>query len=152
LEAFRSQQLVRVDDLTTDGRWPEFAAAALDRGVRSSLSSPLIVAGEGIGALNVYASGPGHFGEHDEDNASLFAAQAAVALANAQAYWDQASLAENLAKAMESRAVIEQAKGVIMATTGTGADQAFDLLRQQSQAENRKLRELAAEIVDRQQR
>lgn len=55
--------------------------------------------------------------------------------------------AEALERAMESRAVIEQAKGVIMATARVDAEAAFEILRQQSQAENRKLRDVAAEIV-----
>jgi GAF domain-containing protein len=152
LEAFRTKTQMRVDDTTSDGRWPEYAAAAVAHNVRSSLSSPLIVAGDGIGALNLYSSNPGQFTDDDADDVALYAAQAAVALANAQAYWEQASLAEGLATAMESRATIEQAKGVIMATSGVSADTAFDLLRRQSQAENRKLREVAAEIVARQRR
>jgi AmiR/NasT family two-component response regulator len=90
--------------------------------------------------------------EDFEDDAQLFAAEAAVALANAQAYWEQASLAAGLRDAMTSRATIEQAKGVIMATAGVGPDEAFDLLRQQSQHENRKLRDLAADLVARQDR
>ena len=152
LEAFRTKTMFRVDDTSEDPRWPEFAAAAQAHGVRSSLSAPLIVDGDGIGALNLYSGSVGHFSHDDEADAEVFAAQAAVALANAQAYWEQADLAENLANAMHTRATIEQAKGVIMATAHVGPDEAFDLLRQQSQTENRKLRDVAREIVGRQAR
>jgi GAF domain-containing protein len=152
LDAFRQKALINVPDIPTDDRWPEFAAAAVAHDVRSSLSAPLVVADEGIGALNLYSSRPGHFFEDDAEHAELFAAEAAVALANAQAYWEQASRAEGLTTAMESRATIEQAKGIIMATAGVGPDEAFDLLRQQSQHEQRKLRELAADLVARQRR
>jgi GAF domain-containing protein len=152
LEAFRTKMLISVTDTAADDRWPEFAEAAVAHDVRSSLSAPLVIAGEGIGALNLYSARIGHFMEDFEDDAQLFAAEAAVALANAQAYWEQASLAAGLRDAMTSRATIEQAKGVIMATAGVGPDEAFDLLRQQSQHENRKLRDLAADLVARQDR
>jgi GAF domain-containing protein len=152
LEAFRTMAVVKVDDVRLDERFPEFAASALEHGLRSSLSVPLIAHGEGIGAVNLYTAEAGHFRDDDVEHAEEYAGQAAIALANAQAYWEQASLAQNLAKALESRSVIDQAKGVIIATAGVDADDAFDLLRQQSQAENRKLREVAAEIVERQVR
>ena len=71
---------------------------------------------------------------------------------NHQAYWDARSLSENLRQAMESRAEIEQAKSIIMASTGCTADEAFAQLRSQSQPENVKLRAIAAEIVRRAQR
>lgn len=149
LEAYRTQAVVKVDDVRVDERFPEFAASALEHGLHSSLSVPLIAQGAGIGAINLYTTDAGHFCVEDVEHAEEYAGQAAVALANAQAYWEQASLAQNLAKALESRSIIDQAKGVIIATSGVDADAAFDLLRQQSQAENRKLRELAAEIVER---
>jgi AmiR/NasT family two-component response regulator len=68
-------------------------------------------------------------------------------LANAQAYWDARSLSENLAEAMESRAVIEQAKGIIMSTMRCDPDAAWEILRSQSQAQNIKVRDLANELV-----
>jgi GAF domain-containing protein len=152
LEAFRQKRQIRVDDTATDDRWPEFATAAQAEGVQSSLSLPLVVAGDGIGALNLYSTRLNQFTEEDAEDAQLFGDQGAVALANAQAYWEQATLAENMTNAMASRATIEQAKGVIMATAGCDPNEAFDRLRQQSQYENRKLRDVAAEIVRNQAR
>jgi GAF domain-containing protein len=152
LDAFREAQVKRVDDVRSEVRWPEFADAAAAHGVLSSLSLPLVIQGEGIGALNLYSGRPEHFSEVHEAGGSEFASGAAVALASARAYWAQAERADGLARAMESRAVIEQAKGVIIATTGASADEAFELLRAQSQSENRKLREIAAEIVEAQRR
>jgi AmiR/NasT family two-component response regulator len=71
-------------------------------------------------------------------------------LANAAAYWSAFELSENLSEAMKSRAVIEQAKGILMAgSPKLDADGAFDLLRRASQRENVKLREIAQRIVDR---
>lgn len=152
LDAYRRQVVNRLGDIAADGRWRSFAAEARARGIRSSLSVPLVVAGEGIGALNFYDHRSANFSAEDEDAGLLFAGQAAAVASVASAYWEQAAAAEGLRQAMASRAVIEQAKGVIMASMGCGGETAFTVLRQQSQAENRKLREIAQEIVDRQRR
>ena len=69
-------------------------------------------------------------------------------LANAQAYWDAHLLSTGLAEAMRSRAVIEQAKGILMAAEGIDEDEAFDILTRASQRENVKLRDVALRIVD----
>lgn len=152
LEAFRTKQVIRLGDATAEARWPEFADAARQHRIYSSLSLPLIVGDDGIGALNLYARDRDHFPPEASELGMEFAGQSAIAVANAKAYWEQASLAQQLQSALESRAVIEQAKGVIMSNMGCTADEAFDLLRQQSQAENVKLRDVAAEIVARQAR
>jgi AmiR/NasT family two-component response regulator len=77
----------------------------------------------------------------------LFASQAAIVLANAQAYWDARELSSGLSEAMKHRAVIEQAKGMLMAAQGCDEDAAFQLLISASQRENVKLREVALRIV-----
>lgn len=146
IDAARTGAIFEIDDTRTDDRWPEFASVAADRGIYSSLSMPIVVAGDGVGALNFYDRRSSYFDEPKRQAAAPFAGQCAVA----GLYWSAASEAAGLAKAMESRAVIEQAKGVLMATTRCSASEAFDLLREQSQSENRKLREIAQEIVDRQ--
>ena len=79
----------------------------------------------------------------------MFAAQAAVVLANAEAYWASRALASQLEEALASRAVIEQAKGILMATQRCGPDAAFALLRSESQNTNRKVRDVAADYVRR---
>jgi GAF domain-containing protein len=144
--------VVRVDSTDADDRWPEFLDAARAHGIHSSLSLPLLVAGDGIGALNLYAEPPSRFSDSSEVVGQAIAAHAAVAVANGIAYWEKVTLAEQLETALTSRAIIEQAKGVIIATTGRSAEEAFVLLREQSQAQNVKLRDVAAEIVERQQR
>jgi GAF domain-containing protein len=150
LDAFRHQRVYRIDSTTGDQTWPAFSALAAAHGIVSTLSFPLIARQEGIGALNLYArSGP--FSVADEEIGTLFATQAAIVLANAQAYWDARHLSEQLSQAMQFRAVIEQAKGVLMATGGRNADEAFQLLVRASQRENRKLRDIATELVDRAQ-
>ena len=101
-----------------------------------------------MGALNLYSNEARGFGGA-EPVAQLFAQQAAVTLANAMAFHRASDLAANLAVALERRDVIGQAKGIIMATEGLSPDAAFDVLRRASQRENRKLYELAREIVAR---
>ena len=126
-----------------------FSASALANGVRSSLSVPLVLAGANtFGGLNVYGELVAGFSDDDEQLWQAFAAQASIVVSNAQAYWSVFELSENLSKAMESRAVIEQAKGVLMSTHLVDADAAFGMLRQRSQVSNRKLRDVAADVVD----
>jgi GAF domain-containing protein len=148
LDAARSGTTFEVGDVHTETRWPEFAAAAAEHGIRSSLSVPVVVASDGLGALNFYAGMPSFFDDDARRLAGLFAGQCAVT----SQYWSAANASLNLAAALKSRAVIDQAKGVIMATAHCGEDEAFGLLRIQSQQENRKLRDIAAEVVSRQDR
>jgi AmiR/NasT family two-component response regulator len=114
------------------------------------LSLPLVAQEEGVGALNLY-SRRGTFTASDENVGAIFATQAAIVLVNAQAYWDARHLSEQLGEAMEYRAMIEQAKGILMAGGGRNADEAFQLLVRASQRENRNLRDIAAELVQRAQ-
>lgn len=100
----------------------------------------------------MYASRAHAFTEQAEVDAGLFARQAAVALANASAYWQVSDRVVGLQQAMESRAVIEQAKGMIMASRHCTADEAFQALIDASQRGNVKLRELARRMVDGTQR
>jgi GAF domain-containing protein len=148
LDALKFGQVLRVDSTREDDRWPEFRQAAQERGILSTLSMPLIVAGEPVGALNLYARTEAAFDDTQAGIAAAFATQAAVAVANAQAYWEAKDVGDQLHEAMKSRAVIEQAKGMLMAAQGCGPDEAFDLLVRASQRSNRKLRAIAEELVD----
>lgn len=152
LAALREKRVVRVESTGDDDRWPEYAAAAQGHGIHSSISLPLVIDDQGIGALNLYARPEHRFDTVADEFGMAFAAQAAAAVANGVAYWEKATLAEQLQQAMESRAVIEQAKGIIMASSRCSPDEAFRLLREQSQAQNIKLRDIAVEMVRRQQR
>jgi GAF domain-containing protein len=146
LDASRHGETYVVEEMADEPRWPAFAVVAAAHGVRSSLSLPLTVRGTAIGALNLYSD------QHDGfagavETGRLFAGQAGVAIANAELYRASRSLAEQLQEALDSRAVIEQAKGVLMAEQGCSPDEAFDLLRHASQRENVKVREIAQRIV-----
>jgi GAF domain-containing protein len=147
LRAYRTGTVQRIVVEEAAALFPEFAAAARDGGVRSFLAAPLMVRTDGIGALNLYSTEPHGFAALDEAVVVLFAAQAAVAVANSRLYQSAQTLSAQLAEAMASRAVIEQAKGVLMAVRSVDENTAFDLLRRTSQAENRKLRQIAAEVV-----
>jgi GAF domain-containing protein len=149
LDAFHERRVRQIQSTLTDGPWPEFRRAAAEHGIRSTLSMPLLVEKSAVGALNLYARRERAFSDDDIDTASLFASQAAIVLANAQAYWDARELSSNLAEAMKNRAVIEQAKGMLMAAQTCNEDDAFQMLVRASQRENVKLREVARRIVER---
>jgi GAF domain-containing protein len=148
LDAWRHQQVFRIDSTADDGQWPAFSQAAADHGIQSTISLPLAVRGNGIGALNLYSKQAAAFSDEDEQVGSLFADQASVALTNAQLYDSAYRLTQQLQEALTSRAVIDQAKGILMGQRGVGVDEAFTLLRTTSQRENRKLRDIAQQLVD----
>lgn len=149
LDAGRGGEILMIDDMRTEDRWPDYAPQAVRIGILSSLSVPLPIQEDLIGALNVYSESPRAFGEDDVRAGQTFAAYAAVAVANADSFASTAEMAENLRIAMASRAVIEQAKGILMARGGISPDQAFEMLVRASQRENRKLREVATDLVER---
>ncbi len=148
LQAYKTQQMVLVESLEMEARWPRFTPAALGHGLRGIVAAPLTVHGERLGALNIYALEPGVLDETAVDTAALFAEQASIVLANAVAFTRAQSTALNLGEALNSRAVIDMAKGIMMAREGLGPDEAFERLRQMSQTSHRKLRDVAQELVD----
>jgi GAF domain-containing protein len=149
MDAGRAGVVLRIDDMRTEQRWRDYTARVLDVGVRSSLSMPLPYQGSAIGALNVYSTLPGAFASAESEEAATAVAETiAVAVANADAHDRLVEHAHNMRMAMESRAVIEQAKGVLMAQRGLEADAAFEVLREASQRYNRKLRDIARGIVE----
>jgi GAF domain-containing protein len=147
VEAIRTGSPV-VLELRTDGtRWPAFVTAAARVGLHSARSLPLRVDSRVLGALNLYSlAGP--FTDLDVRLSESFAEQAAITLANAEAYQRSQELVANLRIALESRDVIGQAKGIIMERERCTAEQAFDILRTISQTRNIKLRDLAQQVVE----
>jgi GAF domain-containing protein len=152
LDAFRTGAPVLIPSTATDTQWPAFSRTAADHGIRSTLSLPLSNGHETFGALNLYAEVEDAFSPATIEAAGQFVAQAAFVLANAQAYWDARTLSEGLRAAMEHRATIEQAKGILMARSTMTPDQAIEILKRASQRGNRKLRDIAADVVARAQR
>jgi len=150
MDAGRGGVLLRVDDMRTEERWPDYVAHVVaSTPVRSSLSVPLPYQGSSIGALNNYSTKPGAFASPESIRAGTDVAEViAVAVVNADAHAQLFDQARNMRLAMESRATIEQAKGVLMAQRRVDAEQAFEILREASQRYNRKLRDIAFGIVE----
>jgi GAF domain-containing protein len=147
LDAARATTLVEVPSMKVEERWGLFPGEAIRHGVQSSMSIPLAVRGEAIGALNLYSATEQAYTDAAREVGRLFGAQAAVAVANAQVYDASRRMAEQMQEAMRSRAVIEQAKGILMAERACDEATAFDLLRAASQRQNVKLREVAQRLV-----
>jgi GAF domain-containing protein len=147
LLALRTGAVVRVDDLSREERWDNYRPHAVAHGVVSSLSLPLTVEGETLGALNLYSVTPAAFAGPHADRAAAFAEQSAAALTVKLRQVRQARVLHQLADAMVSSSVIDQAIGILMGQQRCTAGTAFDLLRQASQHRNRKLRDIAAEII-----
>ena len=149
MDAGRAGVVLRIDDMRSEQRRPDYTARVLTVGVGSSLSIPLPYQGGTIGALNIYAARPHAFASVESEGAATTVAEAvAVAVLNADAHDRLVEHARNMRLAMESRAVIEQAKGVLMAQRQVEAEEAFDILRRASQRYNRKLRDIAQGIVE----
>jgi GAF domain-containing protein len=134
--------------LGEDEHWPRFGPLAAELGVHSAISLPLILAGEVLGALNVYAHRRHAFDENSRRIAELFTGPASVAIHNARVL-DQAHRATaRLETALTSRSTIDQALGIVMSRAGISADEAFIRLRIMSQHEHIKLSIVAANLVD----
>lgn len=147
LTALEQGQAVRVDDMATETRWPRFAPAAAERGVLSCLSLPLIAQDAAVGALSLYALAAKAFGPEETRRAEKFAEPAAGALALGLRLVTYADLIDQLRASLASRAVIDQAVGVIMGQERCTQDKAFAALRTASQNRNVKLRDIAREFV-----
>ena len=136
------ENLVRVDDLATETRWPQFSSRAVEEtGLASALTLKLYVKGGTLGALNLYSTEAHAFDDEAEQIGSIFATHAAIAFAAAR---KEAQYAE----AVASRDVIGQAKGILMERYGIKGDRAFLVLTRASQHANRKLYDVATELVD----
>ncbi|HXC83026.1 MAG TPA: GAF and ANTAR domain-containing protein [Trebonia sp.] len=147
LHAMRRGERVHIQDMTRHDRWPRFCGHAVSVGIRSCLVVPLITDGEPVGALALYARRPFAFGPDETRRADRFARNASGALTLALRMASCEDLNDQLRSSIASRAVIDQALGVIMATERCPQEKAFALLRTVSQNTNVKLRDLAATIV-----
>ncbi|MDP9434937.1 MAG: GAF and ANTAR domain-containing protein [Actinomycetota bacterium] len=141
LDAIWEQEVVELQDLSATDRWPEFAHRATELGVRSMVSFRLFVERDTSGALNFYSSNAQAFGQEAVRVGHVFAAHAGLA-------YDHEKQVSGLRRAVESRTLIGQAQGILMAQHRVTADQAFGLLRVASQRRNVKLRDVAQEVVD----
>lgn len=148
LDAADSGTVLQLVDTKETEAYQAFAKEAVAHEVRSTLAVGLPV-GDGLsGALNLYSGIPGRFDPDTVGTAKTFASYAAVALTNTSLYENAVAVGDNLRRALESRAVIEQAKGILIADHHCDADAAFRLLSQLSQTSNRKLRDVATALVE----
>lgn len=146
VEAAVGGHVLEISDGRTETRWPDYLPGFVAAGVLSSLAVPVPAAQLSAG-LNVYAVTAEAFTDADRQTVSRFADFAAVGLTNVDALQDARELAENLRRAMEFRSVIEQAKGILVERRKVTPDAAFRLLAHASQRANRKVRDVAEELV-----
>lgn len=148
LHAARTGGLIEVADTRTDDRWPDCMPRAVERGALSSLSVPLAIDDDHVsGALIIHARQAGASDEDTRAAATRFGPYAAVAAGNLHAYQRARSTADNLQVVLECGAVIDQAEGVLMERLKLTPDQAFQVLAQASMSANRKVRDIADELL-----
>jgi len=148
IDALGGLDSVYVNDLTDDGRWPRFGPLAAQAGLRSVLAYRLFAGDETLGALQLYARLPAAFNATDRAQGLIFAAHAGMALGVARAQATERGRTDHLQTALISREIIGQAQGILMERERITAEQAFDLLRRSSQHLNRRLRDVAQELID----
>jgi GAF domain-containing protein len=147
VETLRHNEPRRIDDTTAEHRWPAFCRAATRAGLCSFLALPLRTDRRPAGAVALYGRDPDVFRGAAHDIALLFAAQGGAAVHNASLYGACRRMVDNLHAGLESRAVIEQAKGVLRAELGISPAEAFHLMSRFSQNTNQRVRKIAAGLV-----
>lgn len=145
--AIRTANIVHVRDLVSDRRYPIFGPAAAALAVASCLSLPLTTSAHTVGSLNLYGQVPDAYDESAVATGEAVAGHASLLVASSRAHQRSLDLVDKQQVALDSRAEIEQAKGILMAGSHCKASQAFDILRLASQRENHKLRDIAHTIV-----
>ena len=148
LMAVQTRRTQTSGSLGGDARWPRFGPRVGRMGVHSVLSLPLLLPDRVVGAMNVYAHAKNAFGPDAIRIGELFARPAAVSVHNAQVLAQSQRLAAQLGDALVSRAVIDQALGVLMSRTGASAEEAFERLRTMSQSQHIKVAEVSRILVD----
>jgi GAF domain-containing protein len=149
LDCHRSGQPVLNQDLAAvNGRWPQFAARAMASGFHSVHALPLRLRGTIIGALNLFQIDPGEMLKADIDAAQALADVATIAILSHRASLEAQVLNEQLNTALNSRVVIEQAKGVIAERSGLNMEQSFSALRSYARTHNLRLQAVARDVID----
>lgn len=149
LAAWAGRSVVRVDDVASDHRWPRWAGQAQGLGLLAALSAPLVAGDTSLGAMKIYSTAEaGAFDSHAERLLTMFAAQAAILVSNIQSQESARRMSEQLKTALRGRDVIGQAKGILMSSREVDSDTAFALLASMSRRENKKLQDVAADLVN----
>jgi GAF domain-containing protein len=147
LAAWDRRVLTRVDDLAREDRWPRWVSAVADTGVRAVLSVPMVAGENALGAMKVYSRRPGAFGDREEHLLTMFAAPAAVLLANARSHADAERVSDELRNSMRARDLVNMAKGVLMAREAVDERTAFLLLTGMVREQGRPLRDVANSVA-----
>ena len=149
LDCFRTARPVAAPDLTTGQQsWPQFAAAARRAGFAAVHALPMRLRSQVIGALNLFQAAPGGLGHEDVRVGQALADVATIALLQERSTRRSETLSEQLQGALNSRVVIEQAKGKLAERRGLDMDQAFTLLRTYARDRNLRLSDLAQAVID----
>jgi len=149
VECYATGNAVTVDDIRVLDRWPAFKAEALSLGFRSVHAVPMHVQGRTVGAMGLFGSTPGSLSGEDAAIGQALADVATLSFMQERAIREAAVVNEQLQQALNSRVLIEQAKGVIAHTSGVDMEEAFRLLRNHARAHNEALHETASRIADR---
>lgn len=149
LEASRTGAVVLVNADDPEDRWPRFTAAAREEEILSFLAAPLITGEQSLGSFNLYGRARSAFDTLDAEILELLTTTVSRTLGDFARFKSARDVADSIQHALQTRAPIEQAKGILMALHGVDADEAFDLLRRESQATNTRLHTVATELVTR---
>lgn len=147
LECYRTGRPTGSHDLGADARWPEFAEGALAAGFRSAHALPMRLRGAAVGVLNVFYTEPREMPEADIAAAQAMADVATIAILQHRAALDAEVVRAQLSYALESRIVIEQAKGMIAQRGNLNMEEAFATLRNHSRNHNLRLVDVARDVV-----
>jgi GAF domain-containing protein len=147
-DAYSTGEVVRVTDVRLESaRWPEFSASATRLSMAGVAAIPMRLADQIIGALNLYSPGPREWSDEDMTVAGVLADVATSYVVNASKLRQQEQLSEQLQEALESRIVIEQAKGITAYKHAVTIDEAYQLMRRHARNNNASLRAVAQAIV-----
>jgi GAF domain-containing protein len=147
VDAFDDKEPVAADDLAHEDRWPDFSAAAAGRRLLAVLASPIPYSNEAVGVVAVFAHEPHPWTEGETEAIVAFTDLVAMLILNAMEATERGRLASELQAALDSRVVIEQAKGVLVGRHGLTTRQAFERLRRQARDQRRPLTEVARGVV-----
>jgi len=148
ISAVADRRIMRSGSLGGERRWPHYGPRVGRLGVHSVVSIPLLTPDGVLGAMNVYARAKNAFDEESEHSGQMFAVPAAIAVQNAQVLEDTKRLAATLQAALSTRAVVDQALGIIRSRSGCSSEEAYRRLRAMSQSKNTKLIVVAQSVVD----
>jgi GAF domain-containing protein len=147
VDAFEMKELVEAADLAAERRWPLFAPAAVERGLRAVLASPIPYNQHAIGVVVVFSAEVRPWAAEGELALMSFTDLAALCIANTMASEERGEIAEQLQRALDARVVIEQAKGALVARDGLSEREAFERMRRQARQERRRVVDVAGEVM-----